>query len=262
VLRQVPKKYAIIGGGRVARHMAHYFDLKNISYESWTRDNDSSFNTYSIENPALRLQCCIDKADVVLLLIKDDAIAAVIQQYPFLKDKQLVHFSGALQLDGVVGCHPLMTFGEQLYTSKTYRSIPFVIDAGHVFQDLFPMLSNPAVNLAAESKAYYHSLCVMAGNFAQTLWREVGLQFEQVLGIDQNFLFPYLKQNMLNFAADPVNSATGPIARGDVSTIQKHLNVLKDNQLEAIYKSFLNYSEHQNALLNVAEHREIACEYS
>ena len=261
MLRQVPKKYAIIGGGRVARHMAHYFDLENISYESWTRNGDSSFNTYSIQDKTLRLQCCISQADVVLLLIKDDAIADFIEQYPFLKTRDLVHFSGALQVSNVVSCHPLMTFSEQLYSAETYRSVPFVVDQGQVFKELFPELINPSVNLAKESKAYYHSLCVMAGNFAQTLWREVGLQFEQVLGIDQSFLFPYLKQNMLNFAADPANSATGPIARGDVNTIQKHLNVLKDNQLESIYKSFLNYSGQQQ-FLQENKQREVACEHS
>ena len=260
MIRQVPKKYTIIGGGRVARHMAHYFDLQNISYESWSRDNDSSLNTLSIDDPKLRLQCAVDQADVVLLLIKDDAINAFLQQYPFLQQKFLLHFSGALQIEHVVGCHPLMTFSAQLYALETYHSIPFVVDQGHDFKQLFPALPNPSVNLAPESKAYYHSLCVMAGNFAQTLWREVGLQFEQTLGIDQAFLFPYLKQNMLNFAADPVNSATGPIARGDVHTIQKHLDVLKNNQLEAIYKSFLNYSEHQN--IRLKSEQEVACEYS
>ncbi|WP_395374313.1 DUF2520 domain-containing protein [Marinicella sp. W31] len=261
MIRQVPKKYTIIGGGRVARHMAHYFDLHKISYESWSRDNDSSVNTYSIKDAALRLQCALNQADMVLLLIKDDAIPELIQQYPFLREKFLLHFSGALKVEGVVGCHPLMTFGDQLYALETYHNIPFVVDEGHEFRYLFPALPNPSVNLSVESKAYYHSLCVMAGNFAQTLWREVGMQFEQVLGIDQAFLFPYLKQNMLNFAADPANSATGPIARGDVNTIQKHLDVLKDNQLEAIYKSFLNYSKHQDAMQQTAR-EEVMYEYS
>ena len=37
--------YAIVGGGRLARHFSQYFRLLEILYTRWTRDRRSPFNT-------------------------------------------------------------------------------------------------------------------------------------------------------------------------------------------------------------------------
>ena len=81
----------------------------------------------------------------VLLLIRDEAIVPFIEAWPALREKRLVHCSGALVTPAAQAAHPLMTFGPTLYSLDDYRSIPFVIDAGgHPFTDLFPDLPNPS----------------------------------------------------------------------------------------------------------------------
>ena len=228
--RQVPKKYTIVGDGKVARHMMCYFDLIGIAFNQWQRQQSLK-----------QLQQCVAQSDVVLLLISDDAIEQFIHQHLFLQDKTLVHFSGTLIFDKAFGCHPLMTFGQDLYDLATYQSIPFVCDEGVDFLQLFPQLGNQFFSIAAKDKAFYHAMCVMAGNFSQMLMREAAKQLNERLEMPADILFPYLLQNTKNFIANPEHSATGPLQRGDFATINKHLQVLERNPLGNIYKSFLKF---------------------
>ncbi len=240
--RQVPKKYTIVGDGKVARHFGHYFDLLEIPFNRWSRRQSLQ-----------KLQQFVAQTDVVLLLISDDEIARFIENHPFLHNKILVHFSGTLSLDSAFGCHPLMTFGQALYDLATYQSIPFVCDEGVDFKQLLPQLGNPFFSIAAKDKAFYHAMCVMAGNFSQMLMRETAKQLNERLEIPADILFPYLLQNTKNFIANPEHSATGPLQRGDFATINKHLHVLKGNDLEGIYKRFVQFS---STMSNNYHHRE------
>jgi len=231
VNRQVPNpKYTIVGDGKVARHFAHYFDLVGIKYNCWNR-----------KQSPIELKQSIHNSDVILLLITDDAIKEFINQHN-LNKKNLVHFSGSLSLSDAYGCHPLMTFGHELYDLTGYTSIPFVCDNSVDFKSLFPQLKNQSFHINNESKAYYHALCVMAGNFTQTLMRETAKQLNQKLNLPQDILFPYLLQSTRNFVNDPEQSATGPIQRGDFATINNHLQVMYGDPLDGIYRSFLKFS--------------------
>ena len=238
--RQVPKKtYTIVGDGKVALHFAHYFQQVGIEFNCWNRKS------------SLRaLQQKVADVDFILLLISDDAIESFVKSHSCLQDKSLIHFSGALSLDNVVGCHPLMTFAQNVYDLETYLSIPFVCDEGVDFSCLFPQLHNPSFNLDKTDKAYYHALCVMAGNFTQTLMRETSSQLNHQLKLPASILLPYLLQNTKNFINNPVHSATGPIQRNDFTTVRKNLHALKGNPLKGIYQSFVTQAQQLKRIEN------------
>ena len=111
--------YAILGGGRLARHMRHYFTLLGLPVSAWSRDAAPETNSHSTPKhrarPKERLEATLQPATHALLLVSDGAIADLISRYPFLHQKTLVHCSGALSIPGVAGAHPLMTFGHELY---------------------------------------------------------------------------------------------------------------------------------------------------
>ncbi|MBL4773976.1 MAG: DUF2520 domain-containing protein [Alcanivoracaceae bacterium] len=231
--RQVPKKkYTIVGDGKVARHFSHYFNELEINYNRWNR-----------KNTPLSLQQKTVNSDFVLLLISDNAIESFINNNSCLHHKTLIHFSGSLTLDNADGCHPLMTFSQNLYDLKTYQSIPFVCDTGVEFSAMFPQLNNQSYNINNADKAYYHALCVMAGNFTQTLMREASIQLNHKLKLPDSVLRPYLLQNTRNFINNPRNSATGPLNRNDFTTVRKHLQALNNNPLEEIYQSFVSFAK-------------------
>ena len=97
--------YAIVGGGRLARHFSEYFQLLEIPHTCWARDCRSPFNTFTAPDAEQRLRETIGETGRVLLLVSDNAIATLLKQYPFLHEKQLIHCSGALSFPGVAGAH-------------------------------------------------------------------------------------------------------------------------------------------------------------
>ena len=232
--------YALLGGGRLARHMRHYLALLNLPASGWARDRNSALNSHAIDDPRRRLQATIEPASHVLLLVADGAIAEVVNSYPFLREKTLLHCAGALSFPGIAGAHPLMTFGDQLYDPEQYRRVPFIVERGYRFEDLLPGLPNPHREIAPESKARYHALCVMAGNFSQLLWDAVAARFEG-MDLPPALLAPYLRQVTENFIATRASALTGPLSRGDRATIERNLGALAGDRLQGLYRAFLEF---------------------
>jgi len=69
--------------------------------------------------------------------------------------------------------------------------------------------------------------------------RETSKELSNHSNFPTDILFPYLMQNTKNFIIDPKNSATGPIQRGDFTTVKKHLQALKFHPLGQVYHSFV-----------------------
>jgi predicted short-subunit dehydrogenase-like oxidoreductase (DUF2520 family) len=233
--------YAIVGGGRLARHFSQYFHLLEIPHACWARDHRSPFNTFKPVDAEQRLRETVARADRVLLLVSDSAIAVLLKQYPFLHEKQLIHCSGALSFPGVAGAHPLMTFADQLYDLETYRSMPFMVEPGHDFGEMFPTLSNPHFAINVEDKAHYHALCVMAGNFSQVMWKGISERFEQQFNLPAESLHPYLKQVAGNFVQAPASALTGPLVRNDQQTIERNIQALDGDPLQDLYRAFVRF---------------------
>jgi len=233
--------YAILGDGRLARHMRRYLGLLGLRCSGWARNPASPFNSHPETSQAARLRRTVEHATHVLVLVRDDAIAALVRRYPELRDRALIHCAGAFSLPGVAGAHPLMTFAEGFYTLEEYRAIPFMVESGYRFSDLFPALPNPHFSIDARDKAFYHALCVMAGNFPQILWRAVSDRFERQLGMPGDVLRPYLGKVLENFLGDSRNALTGPLARGDEATVQRNLAALADDPLAGLYRAFRGF---------------------
>ncbi len=204
------KNYLIVGGGYMATHFSNYLNLEGITHKKWTREETNLNNL-------------IDSADTVFLLITDGSIIKFIKKYPKIKEKTLIHFSGALNIKDVYGFHPLMSFKEKLYTLEEYREISFIgTEKLQTFRKLLPVLKNSYYQIKEEQKAYYHSLCVIGGNFSSILWEKVFRDFRQELKIPDSALKPYLKMIFNNILDNPTDSLTGPIKRRDKITIKKN----------------------------------------
>lgn len=251
--RQVPEKIAIVGNGKVAKHMIHYFESVGQPYVHWFRQTNDSSQTAGRSRLARfkqkifsqrshdqrRLTEVLGTVQKVMLLLPDDQIEPFIQSHPELAMKTAIHCSGSLHSELAIGCHPLMTFGPDLYDLDCYKKIPFVVDDGVDFSQLFPLFSNPVYSIKSEYKALYHAFCVMAGNFSQMLWRAVNEQLPE-LGLPADIMHMYLSQNTTNFITNPHAAATGPLVRGDLDTISKHLKALDSHPLADIYQAFLD----------------------
>jgi predicted short-subunit dehydrogenase-like oxidoreductase (DUF2520 family) len=116
----------------------------------------------------------------------------------------------------------------------------FVCDpGGPKFEAIFPEFKNPHFKIAPNKKAYYHALCVMSGNFTTLLWQTFFTRLERDLDLPDSAAIPYLEQIANNLIHAPHSALSGPIARGDLATIQKNLSALEGDPLQSIYASFV-----------------------
>jgi len=218
--------YGLIGRGRLARHLAHYLALEGCAVAVWHRGLDT--------DPATALA----GSEVVLLAISDEAIAGFAARHPGFGERTLVHFSGSLVVPGIVGLHPLMTFGPELYDLATYRTIPFVGERGGVgFPEIFPDLVNPHHELNPADKPLYHALCVLSGNFTTLLWGKAMSDFETRLGLPGAALVPFLSRTAANTVAHRDRSLTGPLARAEHTTIGRDLEALQGDPWQEVYRA-------------------------
>jgi predicted short-subunit dehydrogenase-like oxidoreductase (DUF2520 family) len=236
-MRQVPTSDAspigIVGNGRVASHFRHYFSLLGVPFQTWSRQESTA-------TPPDAFAAC----RTVVLLIRDKAIVPFIDTWPALRDRHLVHCSGSLVTPMAAGAHPLMTFGPTLYALHDYRAIPFVLDTTDTsLADLLPGLPNPWFTIPRTERAYYHALCVMAGNFSVLLWSKLFDEFETRFGLPRSAAFPYLERVTANLMTDAEHALTGPLSRGDAQAIAANVAALDGDPFQAVYEAFVRAYE-------------------
>lgn len=254
-MRQVPAQpgitasqavaYLIIGDGRLARHLQAYFRFEALPYLTWSRTSQAS-----PDSPDSNLRSLAAKATHILLAISDSAIEPFLKEHRFLQDKVCVHFSGALVTPLAASAHPLMTFSQLTssqgaYSHERYLEIPFVLEKGRgSLSNLLPGLKNPSFEIQRDDKVRYHALCVMSGNFTTLLWEKTFREFAK-LGLPKEVLFSYLNQITENLEASPAGTSvlTGPLVRGDQTTIEKHLAELGADPYADVYRSFVTAFE-------------------
>ncbi len=223
-----PISYLIVGNGRLAGHMSHYFDLERIPHRRWHRRCGTPPDA------------SLGAATHVLVLISDDAIEGFIRAHGPGRGLTWIHCSGSLDTGLAVGAHPLMTFAPGRYDLATYRRVPFVCDReGPPFGQLFPRLPNPHFQIDRDKKALYHALCVMGGNFSTLLWRKVADTFARELKLPPEVLHPYMEQILQNVKTSDA-PLTGPLARRDMGTIRRNLEALAhEGSYEGVYRAFM-----------------------
>lgn len=220
-------KYTIllIGRGRLAKHLK--FAWRDLNLILW----DKSQSTEELHNK-------LKTADVVALAISDSAIESFYKDCRGFtpRDCLWVHFSGALNVDGIVDIHPLMTFGPEIYNDEVYAQIPYVSASIKSWPDRLP-LNNFLYNIDPSNKAKYHALCVLGGNFSSLLWSKAITEFTK-LGLPADVARTYALQSLKNTFDNPMNALTGPLVRSDLVTQEKNLKALGDDPYADIYRAF------------------------
>ncbi len=237
--RQVPlETYLIIGRGRLAQHLCHYFDLKNIPYLQWSRRDFA-------EDTSDELVRLVPRAKKILLAINDSAIEPFILEHRLPVEKN-VHFSGVLSTPLATQLHPLMTFGKDLYEISTYEKISFVSPNGSAaLGDLIPELNNAHYFIPTGNEALYHALCVLAGNGTSLLWQLLFTEFQQRFHIPPSAVTPYLEQITQNLKKDYTTALTGPWTRNDTLTIHKNRAALSNLDLDRLYQALAEVAMQQ-----------------
>ncbi len=186
-------------------------------------------------------------AEVVWFCVPDSAIAGAAESLVAAaawKRKVALHSSGALAADeldplrlagaAVASVHPMMTFVRG--SRPSLEGVPFAVEgdvrALWLARAIVRDLGGQTFRIRKEQKEAYHAW----GMFASPLFDALLVAAERVAeaaGVPRKIarerMLPILRQTLNNYGRmGAAESFSGPIARGDVATVEKHLRVLRN----------------------------------
>jgi predicted short-subunit dehydrogenase-like oxidoreductase (DUF2520 family) len=238
-------KPLLLGNGRLAKHLHHYFHLEQIPHKHFenARDLDSPDLHRKLEGVNAIWILTSDRSIAEIKSNLESKIAPLVTQSPD-SNYTWIHSSAATEVEGMITLHPLMTFGPELYSHDQYRQIPFAVmgaSANSSLQD-YLNLPNPSFVVRNDQRALYHAYAVLMSNLPILLWAMTSKNAESTLNLAPETFDPILRQTLSNFITQREKALTGPIARGDRLTIDKNLTALRTqpNTLANIYETFLS----------------------
>jgi predicted short-subunit dehydrogenase-like oxidoreductase (DUF2520 family) len=243
-------KIGFIGAGTVGTALAVLLSRKGYNFVGASRRNSTSSgrperivsNFHLLESN----QAVADAADLVFITTPDDAIATVVSEVEWREGQSVVHCSGAdstavlepARISGaMVGAfHPLQTFAGVERAIENIPGSTFALEAEEplltTLKDMATAVGGNWIELKAGDKAAYHAAAVIACNYLVTLvklstdlWQTFSVPKEQAI----HALLPLIRGTLHNIETIGIpDCLTGPIARGDTGTINKHLQTLQE----------------------------------
>jgi predicted short-subunit dehydrogenase-like oxidoreductase (DUF2520 family) len=186
-------------------------------------------------------QAVADACDTLFITTPDDAIADTAASIEWQPHHRVIHCSGALTTDALEGArkagasvgsfHPLHPFTRG---AASLEGSAVGIEADGPLAQWLEVLASDlgcsSMRIRSEDKALYHlsagfvsSFVVTMLNAATQVWGSFGIPKDQA----REALLPLLRGAVRNIETVGVpDCLTGPISRGDVETVRKHLDEL------------------------------------
>lgn len=177
--------------------------------------------------------------ELLVIATPDAAIAEVAQLVEPDPATVVVHLAGSLGLDVLAphprtaSLHPLVALPTPDVGARRLVGAWFAVTGDPAVRRLSDAMFGRAIRVADEHRAAYHAAASIAANHLVALMGQVqrvgagaGVPFEAYLD---------LARAALDNVADlgPAAALTGPVARGDDVTVQRHLDALPDDEVPA-----------------------------
>lgn len=262
-------KIGFIGAGKMGftmgRHLADY--CRKACGQYGDRLDVSGFFSKSLESAKCAAaftdtkyysDLCelVHESDILFITTPDGQISGVAKNIADMisnkEEKILVHTSGALSSQVFSGMgskfygysvHPIYAVNSKTESYIDFKNA-FITIEGHekyldFFVDLYESMGHSVKTISADNKVKYHGAAVFASNLVIGLF-EVGKKILAECGFSEDeanqALLPLFINNASGLATKGSKEAlTGPIARNDVDTVRKHLEVIESDERE-IYR--------------------------
>ncbi len=250
----VLKSFTLIGPGRVGTGLAYLLQHRGYRIDMVIGHSSKSLEqirlflgkdvVYSTElNKGMR------ESDFVLLGVRDDQIENLVKNLwaqKLIRDEQiLIHLSGVhsskighregMERIGRLALHPLQTISDIKSgigsLSDAIWSLEGDEKAVNLGEEILISLAAKWIRISEEDKPLYHAAACIVSNYLVTI-THIGLELLKGLGlapeVAQKALYPLLNGTINNLREkNPETALTGPIARCDYQTIEKHLQALE-----------------------------------
>lgn len=185
-------------------------------------------------------------SELIFITTPDDhigGVASFLERKADLKGKTLIHTSGvhsSAELGSaaeysVLSLHPMQALADWRLAVVALPKAYFFYEGNpgglKVGQEIISRLQAKGIAIIPEKKPLYHMAAVIFSNFlvsllhfGSSIQREAGIVKEEGL----QAAWPLVEGTIDNIKKlGPVDSLTGPIARGDIETVKKHLAALQ-----------------------------------
>ena len=257
----------IIGAGAVGTAMSRGLHRAGVPILAVISRSSAEALADEVEAPiaAASLDALPPEARLVLCCVPDEALAGLDNDlarldHPWSRTTVL-HTSGAWPAAVLAGLseqgasvgsfHPLMAFtrgAAQATLDGAAVGLEGDAAARRTGEHLAGLLGARAVHLPADGKARYHLAASMASNFFVALMG-VATEVLSSIGLDRKesaaLLQPLVASTWQNLQEQlPEDALTGPIARGDVATVERHVQALGVHlpHLMPVYAALANES--------------------
>lgn len=239
-------KVDIVGAGNVACHLIRAFDHAGIHvHQVFHRDAAKAADAASLVNARHGLlKDATAEGPLIILAVSDDAISEVSEQLP--PERTVVHMSGTVSIDALVQSergvfYPLQTFTRDV--TPDWKRIPFCIESSAFaltknLCNLAATLSENVYTIDSAQRKWIHVAAVFVNNFTNLLYTEAhDLLKKHDLPFD--LLRPLIDETARKVQQQsPDGLQTGPARRGDIETINRHLDQLSDDaDLRELYRT-------------------------
>ncbi len=264
----------IIGAGRLGtslyRAIKESTKSRVLIKTNRTRTTVNNSNVSQNDRTATLNEHALNDVTGIILTVQDTEIPNIVGELqPFnLNDKWVIHTSGVetselltplIPKGAAVGSwHPLQSFPAPFQPKGIWQGITCTYE-GHEtpfqwIQMLCARLGCRCHKINAKHKTAVHLAAVIAGNFPVALlsWSQHLLQ---TAGIDKTnakaISYPLFERVIRNYKdKTPGEILSGPLSRGDLSVVEKHLNFLNSQNQHAYLESYRTLTR---LLLSISE---------
>lgn len=237
-------KILLVGTGNVATQLA-----KNLDVEKYQINQIFSRNKKNAE-PLIEFLNChwsndpkkIMPSDMTIIAISDDNIKSVL---PLLPKIPTMHTSGSIDMkildeyfDNYGVFYPLQTFKKN--TAINLNNTPFLIEGNNkdIEENIFELassFSNKVYKINSSSRLKIHLSAVFACNFSNHMM-VLGKKISEESNFDFSLLLPLIQKTFSQIDNNPLKLQTGPAVREDKKVMNKHLEIIEDENIKLIYK--------------------------
>ncbi len=193
----------------------------------------------------------VARTELVLLAVPDDALPALAQQLPFTPGQFVVHCSGrygvavldpAAQRGALpLALHPAMTLTGTSLDVERLSGTPFGVTSAEPLrmaaEALVVEMGGEPIWIPEAARTLYHAALAHSANHLITLVASA-IEMLEGAGVENGarLLSPLLQASLDNALRMGYPALTGPVVRGDASTVAAHIEVLaQDPQVQAAY---------------------------
>ena len=241
----------IVGTGKAAHFFSGLFNSHNIPIQFIAGRNQQSGMSLAskVNSVYYSLEQDLPQCDLILLAVKDDALPEIAD---IIVDSEAVfaHCAGSVSIDVLrkfkrnAVIYPLQSLSDNTNPAE----VPLLIEgnSSEVESLLISTMQTLGMNhrlVNSEKRLHYHLAAVFANNFSNailTATSEVGKMYQ----LEFELLKPLISATYRKVldGADPKAVQTGPAVRGDMKTMDKHLQMLEHrSDLKLLYKAISSF---------------------